>query len=146
MKFAGLSIFIVIFISLSILVTAVKDAAAAENPVTTADTTADQNTVLADGDVFKPLADLIQPVFTKINVVVGGLFGLYIILILIRIYYERKKLKVLQDIRFDIDQQNHHYHLPTSRSRRGPLQQFFASLSSKRLSRKQTYNRIIRKK
>ena len=137
MRLIHFTIPVMVLILLSMFVTAVD-----ESPIMDGS----QSTILADDDLFKPLADLIRPIFTKINVIVGGLFGLYIILIIIRAYYERKKLKVLQDIRFDIDQLNRHYHLPTSRSRKGPLQQFMASLFRKRLSRDKTYSGIVKKK
>lgn len=67
----------------------------------------------------QPLIDAIQPLITKISVLVGGLFGLYLILSLIRVYYEAKKVKLLQAIRYDLDQLNAHYSLPYSKTRPG---------------------------
>lgn len=66
-----------------------------------------------------PLFDLINPFIVKLSVLVGGIFGLYVILILLRIYYERKNMKLLQHIRYNLDQQNHHYGIPSSREKRG---------------------------
>ena len=68
-----------------------------------------------------PLFDLINPFIVKLSVLVGGIFGLYVILILLRIYYERKNMKLLQHIRYDLDQQNRHYGIPSSRDKIGFL-------------------------
>ena len=78
MRLIHFTIPVMVLILLSMFVTAVD-----ESPIMDGS----QSTILADDDLFKPLADLIRPIFTKINVIVGGLFGLYIILIIIRAYY-----------------------------------------------------------
>ena len=39
----------------------------------------------------------------------GGLFGIYVILIAVKIHYERKKMKLLQDIRNDVDKLTIHF-------------------------------------
>lgn len=67
----------------------------------------------------EPVANTILPMLTKLSVVVGGIFGLYVILIIIRIYYERKNMKILQDIRYDLDQLNKHYHIGYSETKKG---------------------------
>ena len=69
----------------------------------------------------QPLVDLVQPVFLKASILVGGIFGLYIILILVRIHYERKKVKILQDIRYDLDKLNMSRGVKSSRQRKGPI-------------------------
>jgi hypothetical protein len=68
---------------------------------------------------FQPLIDLVQPVFLKASILVGGIFGLYLILILVRIHYERKKVKILQDIRYDLDKLNMSRGVKSSRQRKG---------------------------
>ncbi|MEW5896237.1 MAG: hypothetical protein AB1668_00965 [Nanoarchaeota archaeon] len=67
----------------------------------------------------QPLIETIQPLIMKISVLVGGIFGLYLILSLLRVYYEAKKVKLLQAIRYDLDQLNEHYNLPHSKTRAG---------------------------
>jgi hypothetical protein len=56
----------------------------------------DQNILL------EPFAELITPVVGQLSVILGGVFGLYILLILIRIYYERKKVSLLKRIHDDM--------------------------------------------
>ena len=69
------------------------------------------------GDL-QPLVDLIQPLILKASILVGGIFGLYLILITIRIYYERKKVKLLYDIRYDLDQMNISQGVTSSRQKK----------------------------
>ncbi|PIZ51326.1 hypothetical protein COY27_03945 [Candidatus Woesearchaeota archaeon CG_4_10_14_0_2_um_filter_33_13] len=70
-------------------------------------------------DGIQPIIDLIQPVFLKMSVVVGGIFGAYIILILVRIHYERKSIKILKAIRYDLDHLNMYYGIKSSKQKRG---------------------------
>lgn len=65
------------------------------------------------------IVNTIQPLLKRVSVLVGGIFGLYMILILARIHYERKKVKLLKDIRYDLDHLNMHYKVPHSRERNG---------------------------
>jgi len=67
----------------------------------------------------QPLIDTIHPLLIQISVFLGGLFGIYIILIAIRIYYDHKNYKLLRDIRYDLDQLNQHYGLECSTRRPG---------------------------
>lgn len=67
----------------------------------------------------KPLVDAFSPWLRKLNVIVGGIFGLYVILILVRIYYERKKMKILQQIRYNLDNLTAHFGLQGSRKNNG---------------------------
>src|SRR3989338_2645265 len=77
-----------------------------------------------NGSALAPLAELLGPLLVKLSVLVGGIFGLYVILIILRIYYERKNMKLLQHIRYDLDQQNRHYGIPSSRDKIGFLHKF----------------------
>lgn len=70
------------------------------------------------------LVDAFQPFLLKLSVIVGGIFGLYVILLIVRIYYERRNYKILKDIRYDLDQLNLHYNLPNSSQRKGILRRF----------------------
>jgi hypothetical protein len=54
-----------------------------------------------------PIAEVTIPIISRLNVLVGGIFGLYLILIVARIYYERRKVKILEDIRYDLDNLNY---------------------------------------
>tara|TARA_Y100000031_G_scaffold141356_1_gene169835 strand:+ start:200 stop:661 length:462 start_codon:yes stop_codon:yes gene_type:complete len=67
----------------------------------------------------QPLVDTIQPLLKRLSLLVGGLFGLYLILILARVYYERKKVKLLEAIRYDLDRWNMHNGVISSKQRKG---------------------------
>ena len=58
--------------------------------------------------VFLPLIDIVRPFFVKLSFVVGGLFGATLLLVFARIYYDRKSIKLLKAIKFDLDQMNKH--------------------------------------
>ena len=77
---------------------------------------------------YESLVEVFRPLFLKASVVVGGVFGLYLILIIVRVYYERKKVKILEDIRYDLDRANISRGLPYSRTRRGATRRFFSWL------------------
>ena len=64
---------------------------------------------------FQPVASTLQGLLDRINVLVGGIFGLYLIFILFRIHHERQKVKLLKHILYNLDQLNKHYHLPISK-------------------------------
>lgn len=55
------------------------------------------------------LTEMIQSLLTKLSLLAGGIFGIYVILIAVRIHYERKKMKLLQDIRNDVDKLAIHF-------------------------------------
>ena len=84
----------------------------------------------------QPLIDLVQPVFLKLSFLVGGIFGLYLILILVRIHYERKKVRILQDIRYDLDKLNMSRGVKSSRQRKGFFGRIFESLKRKSRDKK----------
>ncbi len=76
----------------------------------------------------------IQPLLTKLSVVVGGIFGLYFILVVLRVYYERKKVRILEDIRYDLDRLNDHKGISYSAQRRrlfGRIMTYFSKYASK---------------
>lgn len=72
-------------------------------------------TVLPLEATIQSMADTVRPLFLKLSVMLGGIFGLYVILIVARVHYERKKVKILKQIRYDLDHLNQHYDLPYSR-------------------------------
>ncbi len=73
---------------------------------------------------FQPLIDLIRPFFLKLSVIVGGIFGLYVILIVLRVYYERKNMILLEHIRYNLDHLNQYYGIPSSREKVGFLHRY----------------------
>ena len=52
--------------------------------------------------LLEPFAEMIRPIVGQLSVIIGGVFGLYLVLILIRIYYERKKVSLLKRIHDDM--------------------------------------------
>lgn len=76
------------------------------------------------------VGDTLAPLLRKVSVIVGGIFGIYVILILVRIYYEHKVLRALLDIRNDLNKLNHHLHVPYSHLRRSMLFQAYQFLKS----------------
>jgi len=47
----------------------------------------------------QPLVDVISPFVSVASWLLGGVFGIYLILLVVRIYYEHRKLKILIQIR-----------------------------------------------
>ncbi len=82
-------------------------------------------------EVVASFADIIKPLLKSLSVVVGGIFGLYLIIILARIHYERKKVKLLQNILYDLDRLNEYYKIPNSKMRKGPLQKLVRKILHK---------------
>ncbi len=58
--------------------------------------------------VFLPLIEVVRPVFVKLSFVLGGIFGATILLVLARMYYDHKTVKLLKAIKFNLDQANKH--------------------------------------
>ncbi len=52
-----------------------------------------------DLGVLQPVQEVVAPFLKGLSALVGGIFGIYFILVVVRIYYERKNAKVLRDIR-----------------------------------------------
>jgi hypothetical protein len=50
----------------------------------------------------EPVADFLRQVFSVLSAVVGGLFGLYVIFIVIRFVYDRKILNELRSVKAQI--------------------------------------------
>jgi|ETN02SMinimDraft_4_1059925.scaffolds.fasta_scaffold164662_2 hypothetical protein len=67
-------------------------------------------TTLIDAGL-EPLIEIIRPLVVKVSFLIGGIFGAYLILILVRVYYEHKKVLLLEDIKYDLDRLNIHYGL-----------------------------------
>lgn len=69
--------------------------------------------------VLEPLITTIQPYLVKLSLLVGGIFGLYLIIIILRVYYDRKTLRLLKDIRYDLDNLNKHFGAMSSDEKKG---------------------------
>ena len=78
----------------------------------------------------QPLIDSLGPFLSKLSLFFGGIFGLYLIYVVAGIYYERKRTKILEDMRFDLDQMNIHYNIPYSKHRPGFFKRVFRSVKS----------------
>lgn len=67
-----------------------------------------------------PFLQNFQPLFVKVTLLFGGLFGLYLFVMIVNVYYQRQKVKILKDIRYDLDQMNFHHGIKNSHyNRRG---------------------------
>jgi hypothetical protein len=70
--------------------------------------------------LFEPIMEIIKPAIGTVSAIVGGLFGLYLIFVIVRLYYERRKIKLLRNINYDLDYLNQHFNLPYSREKKTP--------------------------
>ena len=73
------------------------------------------------GSLFEPLINTIQPLILKFSLLVGGLFGIFIIISIFRVYYERRKVIILKDILYDLDQLNIHFKVDYSSEKKRSL-------------------------
>lgn len=93
-------------------------------------------TVLAEtipgaGEITLPdnfLINALQPLLEKISLFVGGIFGIYVIFALIQSNRERKKIKLLQDIRNDLDLLTKHFGVKHSHEKNGIFRRLFGFL------------------
>ena len=74
--------------------------------------------------ILQPVIDVVKPFLAKLSLIVGGIFGLYVLLFLLRVYYEHMKVKLLRDIRYNTDQLNKHYELPYSTQKKSLVGRF----------------------
>ncbi len=82
------------------------------------------------------LTNALQPILQKISLLVGGIFGIYVILAIMQIYRERKKVKLLQDIRNDVDLLTKHFGVKHSHEKRGILQRLLGIFHSEEQNKK----------
>jgi len=74
------------------------------------------------------LVDTIQSLVTKLSFLVGGIFGLYAIIVIVQIYNEQKKVRLLRDIRNDLDLLTKHFGVKHSHEKRGLFRRLFGFL------------------
>ncbi len=53
-------------------------------------------------EMFGPLVKIIAPILSTVSWVLGGAFGIYLILVIVKIYYDHKRIKILKEIRNDV--------------------------------------------
>ena len=70
----------------------------------------------------QPVMDIFQPFFAKLSLLAGGVLGIYLLLLLVRVYYERKKARILSDIKYDLDSLNESQGVTSSKYRKSWLQ------------------------
>ncbi len=78
---------------------------------------ASQQIPIDTSSLLNPVIEAVKPVMGIVSALVGGLFGLYLIFIISRLYYEHKKVKLMKDIKFDLDYLNQHFGLPYSQEK-----------------------------
>ncbi|MDP3733964.1 MAG: hypothetical protein Q8R37_01930 [Nanoarchaeota archaeon] len=71
--------------------------------------------------ILQPMIDLLQPYLEALSFIGGGILILYVVLLIMRVRYERQKVKILKDIRYDLDQLNMHYGVRHSAEKKGFL-------------------------
>jgi len=86
---------------------------------------------LLEAIILPPLIENLRPLLLKVSYVFGGIFGLYVILLASKTYYERKKMHLIQKILFDLDQLNHHFGLPVSNDREGMIKKLIKKFQKK---------------
>lgn len=74
------------------------------------------------------LTDALQPILEKIIFLAGGVFGIYALLTILHIHRERKKIKLLQDIRNDLDLLTKHFGVKHAHEKRGIFRRIFGFL------------------
>ena len=88
-------------------------------------------TIPGPGEVALPdnfLTNALQPVLERVSILVGGIFGIYVLLAVMQFYRERKKIKLLQDIRNDLDLLTKHFGVKHSHEKNGILRRLFGFL------------------
>ena len=88
-------------------------------------------TAIPAGEVVSELAvfaNTIRPLLLQLSLIAGGVAGLYVILLILRVHYERKKVKLLEAIRYDLDNLNIHFGVSHSLERRGLVRRVWARL------------------
>ena len=74
------------------------------------------------------LTNALEPILQKIGIFVGGIFGLYVILTLLQFYNERRKIRLLKDIRNDLDLLTKHFGVKHTHEGRGIFKRLFGFL------------------
>lgn len=70
----------------------------------------------------QPVLNTFQPLISELILVLGGIAGLYLIMVIARVFYERKKVKLLTKILYDLDHMNMHHGIKCSRDKKTLIQ------------------------
>ena len=74
----------------------------------------------------QPIFDMFQPFFAKLSLFAGGFLIIYLLLLIAKVYYERKKVKLLDDIKYNLDALNEHQGISASKDRKNWFQKLMA--------------------
>ncbi len=53
--------------------------------------------------LLEEFVEKVAPILEWLSWLLGGIFGLYLILVLVRLYFERKKVKMLKELHGDVE-------------------------------------------
>ncbi len=87
-----------------------------------------QSANIDPGTLTQVLSEVIQPFMGKVSIMVGGLFGLYMIFIITRLHYERKKVILMKKILYNLDQMNMHEGIKCSRTKKTFIKKMFEKI------------------
>ena len=62
-----------------------------------------------------PFFETIHSIISTASYIVGGIFGIYLILLVVRWWQNRLVIRLLRDIKYDLNQQNKKLKLPHSK-------------------------------
>jgi hypothetical protein len=91
---------------------------------------ASYNSVIDQSQIIDALSGIIQPLMGQLSFLVGGIFGLYLIFIIGRLYYEHKKVKLLRNILYDLDKSNMHHGIRYSKERKNIVQKTISKIKA----------------
>jgi hypothetical protein len=75
------------------------------------------NQTINNSGIIETIASITQPIVAKTSLILGGIFGLYLILTAIRIIFEYRRIKLLKEIKYDLKQLNGHFKINTYKNR-----------------------------
>lgn len=89
------------------------------------------SSVVADGlqEGLQPILGIIQPFISQIVWVLGGIAGIYLIMVIARVHYERKKVRLLTKMLYDLDHLNMHHGIKCSRDKKGLIRRIIHKIA-----------------
>jgi hypothetical protein len=75
------------------------------------------NQTINNSGIINSIANITQPIIAKTSLILGGIFGVYLILTIIRIIFEYRRVKLLKEIKYDLKQLNNHFKIKTYKNR-----------------------------
>ena len=52
--------------------------------------------------LLEPLVEIIGPIVGTVSWLLGGVFGVYLLLLIVRAYYDQKKVRIMKEMRDDL--------------------------------------------